>query len=67
MIKGFLFTFCLIFLFSGCSQYKDPELAKKIKALESKEKLDEFDKEELRDLKEQAKYDTHSMGSCKTP
>ena len=56
----------LVFL-TGCSQYNDPEIAKKIAELESKKNLDEFDKMELKDLKEQGKYDygNSSSKSCK--
>ncbi len=54
-----------VFLLTGCSQYKDPELAKEIAKLEAKENLDEFDKEELKDLKEKAKYSTPQIDSCK--
>jgi len=54
-----------LFLFSGCSKYKDPELAKKIAVLEAKENLDEFEKEELKDLKEQAEYGKPQLDSCK--
>lgn len=54
----------LVVLFTGCSQYKDPELAKRIQELESKEKLDEFDKEELKDLKEKAKYSIPKSTTC---
>lgn len=64
MKKISIYFLLSLFLLAGCSQYKDPELAKKIAQLEAKENLDEFDKEELKDLKEQAKYGTNSIDSC---
>ena len=59
-----LYLMLSLLLFSGCSKYKDPELAKKIAVLEAKENLDEFEKEELKDLKEQAEYEKPQLDSC---
>ncbi len=65
MKLGTIIVFLIAIFFSGCSQYKDPELALKIEELESKEHKDEMDKEELRDLKEQAKYGLPQLSQCK--
>ena len=67
MKKTIIITLITLLFVTGCSQYNDPEIAKKIAMLESKENLDEFDKMELKDLKEQGKYDygDSSSKSCK--
>ena len=44
MKKTLLLIVLMGIFFSGCSQYKDPEVAKRIAELEAKENLDEFDK-----------------------
>jgi len=63
-MKNIIITSVLALLFlSGCSQYHDPEIAKKISELESKEHLDAFDRQELEDLKQQGSY---SRGSLST-
>ena len=49
-------TFLALLFLNGCSQYKDPETAQRIAELESQKNLDEFDKMELQDLKEQGQY-----------
>ena len=60
----YLFTL-VILLLGGCSQYNDPEIAQKIAQLEAKGELDDFDKEELKNLKEQAKIKTANLKECK--
>ncbi len=52
-------------MLGGCSQYNDPEIAQKIAQLEAKGELDDFDKEELKNLKEQAKIKTANLKECK--
>ena len=61
-----LISLLLMFVFTGCSKYNDPEIAKRISELESKASLDEFEKEELKDLKQQGSTNPNTtVNSCK--
>ncbi|GGD49262.1 hypothetical protein GCM10012288_24190 [Malaciobacter pacificus] len=63
LISGILL---LLFILSGCSKYNDPQIAARISELESKVSLDEFEKEELKDLKQQGSSNPSTViNSCK--
>jgi len=65
-MKGLFLILLSIAIFAGCAKYNDPEIEKRIIELESKDKLDDFEKEELKDLKEQGSYGTTlSTDTCK--